>query len=80
VSYSFLYFLFTRIMNFTILRFDTIESTNTEALNQAERGADEGLCVVAQRQTAGRGRHGAFGFRRKTPGFISAWFCARVLR
>lgn len=45
-------------MNFTILRFDVIESTNTEALNQAARGADEGLCVVARRQTAGRGRHG----------------------
>lgn len=45
-------------MNFTILRFDTIESTNTEAINQAKRGADEGLCVVANRQTAGRGRFG----------------------
>ncbi|HMS42917.1 MAG TPA: biotin--[acetyl-CoA-carboxylase] ligase [Pyrinomonadaceae bacterium] len=45
-------------MNFTILRFDTIESTNTEALNQAKRGADEGLCVIAKQQTAGRGRHG----------------------
>jgi len=45
-------------MNFTILRFETIDSTNTEALNQARRGADEGLCVVARRQTAGRGRHG----------------------
>jgi BirA family transcriptional regulator, biotin operon repressor / biotin---[acetyl-CoA-carboxylase] ligase len=45
-------------MNFTILRFDEIGSTNTEALNQARRGADEGLCIVARRQTAGRGRHG----------------------
>ncbi len=45
-------------MNFTILRFNTIESTNTEALNQAARGADEGLCIVARQQTAGRGRHG----------------------
>lgn len=45
-------------MNFTILRFDTIGSTNTEALNQARRGADEGLCIVASEQTAGRGRHG----------------------
>ena len=45
-------------MNFTILRFAAIESTNTEALNQAKRGADEGLCVVARQQTAGRGRHG----------------------
>jgi BirA family biotin operon repressor/biotin-[acetyl-CoA-carboxylase] ligase len=45
-------------MNFTILRFDTIGSTNTEALNQAKQGAEEGLCIVAGEQTAGRGRHG----------------------
>lgn len=45
-------------MNFTILRFDTIESTNTEALNQAKKGAAEGLCIVADQQTSGRGRHG----------------------
>ena len=45
-------------MNFTILRFDTIDSTNTEAANQARRGADEGLCVIARQQTAGRGRQG----------------------
>jgi BirA family biotin operon repressor/biotin-[acetyl-CoA-carboxylase] ligase len=45
-------------MNFTILRFDSINSTNTEAINQAKRGADEGLCVVAKQQTAGRGRQG----------------------
>ncbi len=46
------------LMNFTILRFDSINSTNTEALNQAKQGADEGLCIVAKGQTAGRGRHG----------------------
>lgn len=45
-------------MDYTILRFDSLDSTNTEALNQARRGADEGLCVVALEQTAGRGRHG----------------------
>jgi BirA family biotin operon repressor/biotin-[acetyl-CoA-carboxylase] ligase len=45
-------------MNFTILRFDELESTNTEALNQAKRGADEGLCIIARRQNAGRGRQG----------------------
>jgi len=45
-------------MNFTILRFDTLASTNTEAAEQARRGADEGLCVIARQQTAGRGRHG----------------------
>lgn len=45
-------------MNFTILRFDTIGSTNDEAMRQAKLGADEGLCVIARHQTAGRGRHG----------------------
>ena len=45
-------------MNITILRFDTIDSTNTEAARQARQGADEGLCVIAGQQTAGRGRHG----------------------
>lgn len=45
-------------MQFNILRFDSIGSTNTEAVNQIKLGADEGLCVVARQQTAGRGRHG----------------------
>ena len=45
-------------MNFTILRFDTLDSTNSEALRQARLGADEGLCIIARQQTAGRGRHG----------------------
>lgn len=55
-------------MNFTILRFDEIESTNTEALNQAKRGAAEGLCVVARRQTAGRGRMGRVWVSEKDAG------------
>ena len=45
-------------MNINVLAFDTIDSTNTEALRQARMGAEEGLCVVARQQTAGRGRHG----------------------
>ncbi|MFN2414389.1 MAG: biotin--[acetyl-CoA-carboxylase] ligase [Pyrinomonadaceae bacterium] len=40
----------------TILRFESLPSTNTEAARQAARGAHEGLCVVAREQTAGRGR------------------------
>lgn len=43
-------------MKFTILRFDTLASTNTEAMERAQSGADEGLCIVARQQTAGRGR------------------------
>lgn len=45
-------------MNVNILRFDTIGSTNDEALRQAKAGAGEGLCIVARQQTAGRGRNG----------------------
>src|SRR5688572_8392446 len=45
-------------MNFTILTFDILDSTNTEALKQAKLGAEEGLCIVARQQTAGRGRYG----------------------
>lgn len=45
-------------MNFTVSRFDTLGSTNTEALREARLGAEEGLCIVAEEQTAGRGRHG----------------------
>ncbi len=42
----------------TILRFDSLSSTNTEAARQATVGAPEGLCVVAREQTGGRGRQG----------------------
>lgn len=55
-------------MNFTILRFDSLDSTNTEALEQAKRGADEGVCIVAARQTAGRGRHGRVWVSEKDSG------------
>jgi BirA family transcriptional regulator, biotin operon repressor / biotin---[acetyl-CoA-carboxylase] ligase len=40
----------------TLLRFDSIDSTNLEAMRQAKSGAPEGLCIVAREQTAGRGR------------------------
>lgn len=40
----------------TILRFDSIDSTNLEAMRQAKDGAPEGLCIVARQQTRGRGR------------------------
>jgi len=40
----------------TIQRFDSIDSTNLEAMRQARAGAPEGLCIVAREQTRGRGR------------------------
>ncbi len=39
-----------------ILRYDSLPSTNDEVARQAALGADEGLCVIAAEQTAGRGR------------------------
>jgi BirA family transcriptional regulator, biotin operon repressor / biotin---[acetyl-CoA-carboxylase] ligase len=44
------------VFNTIVLRHDSLPSTNTEAARQAGAGADEGLCVVAREQTAGRGR------------------------
>jgi BirA family transcriptional regulator, biotin operon repressor / biotin---[acetyl-CoA-carboxylase] ligase len=55
-------------MNFTILTYDTIDSTNTEAIKQARNGAGEGVCVVAREQTAGRGRHGRTWISEKDAG------------
>lgn len=39
-----------------ILRFESLPSTNTELARQASEGAGEGLSIVAEEQTAGRGR------------------------
>ena len=45
-------------MTFTpnILRFDSVDSTNLEAVRQAKAGAAEGLSIIAREQTRGRGR------------------------
>ena len=55
-------------MNFTIFRFESLGSTNAEAVKQAKRGADEGLCIVAEQQTQGRGRHGRHWISEKGAG------------
>src|SRR6187401_2932708 len=65
-----------RSMNFEIINFDTLESTNTEALNQARNGAAEGLCITAREQTAGRGRYGRSWVSGKDAGL----FLSVVLR
>jgi len=55
-------------MNITVLTYDSLDSTNTEALKQARQGADEGLCIVARQQIAGRGRHGRTWVSQKDAG------------
>jgi len=39
-----------------VLRYESLPSTNTEVARLATGGADEGIAVVADEQTAGRGR------------------------
>src|SRR5215203_3987466 len=39
-----------------VLRFESLPSTNTELARRASEGAEEGLSIVADEQTAGRGR------------------------
>ncbi len=46
----------TRIIGKDIIYHDTVGSTNTIAYNLAKSGAKEGVVVVAERQTKGRGR------------------------
>ena len=50
--------LFTRLVGKRLLFFHEISSTMDEASRQARAGADEGLVVVADVQSAGRGRLG----------------------
>jgi BirA family transcriptional regulator, biotin operon repressor / biotin---[acetyl-CoA-carboxylase] ligase len=60
----------------TILRFDSLGSTNTEAARQARLGAPEGLCIVAREQTAGRGRQERVWI--SPPG--AGLYCSTILR
>ena len=45
-----------------VMVFDEIDSTNREAMRQAESGAEEGLVIIADHQTEGRGRLGRSWF------------------
>src|SRR5882672_1767601 len=59
-----------------ILRFDSIDSTNLEAMRQARVGAAEGLCIVSREQTRGRGRLDRSWQSPKDAGL----YCSLVLR
>ena len=60
----------------SILRFDSIDSTNLEAMRQAKAGAPEGLCIVAREQTNGRGRLDRVWQSPKDAGL----YCSMILR
>ncbi len=46
------------MLDFNIQHFESLDSTNKEALRQAQQGAKEGLTIVAEQQTCGKGRLG----------------------
>ena len=50
-----------------IRRFDSVDSTNRYLLDEARRGAPDGVVAVADHQSAGRGGWIAGGRRRPVP-------------
>jgi len=54
--------LTTDVVGHHVYVFGTVTSTNRVLANLAEQGADEGTVVLAEAQTAGRGRHGSDWF------------------
>ena len=58
-----------------ILRFDAVESTNETAKELLGGEAEEGTVILAERQVAGRGRHGRAWF--SPPGGL---YCSVVLK
>lgn len=56
--------------------FDSIDSTNAEALRSIERGVEAPFMVLAERQIAGRGRRG----RKWVSPFADNLYCSVVLR
>ena len=63
------------ILGHKVLRFEAVESTNDTAKELLGGDADEGTVVVAERQVAGRGRHGKAWF--SPPGGL---YCSVVLK
>ena len=70
------HFLSTKILGRKIHSYQSIGSTNSTAWDLAEQGAPEGTLVVADRQTAGRGR---LGRSWHSPPRVGLWF-SLVLR
>jgi len=64
-----------QLVGHEILRFDAVESTNETAKELLGDRASEGTVIVAERQVAGRGRHGRAWF--SPPGGL---YCSIVLK
>jgi len=68
--------LATKVLGHRIDLFDELSSTNVEATSLGHSGAEHGTVVIAERQTAGRGRLARVWF---SPGGVNI-YCSLVLR
>ena len=53
-----------------IIIMDSVDSTNSEVKRRAEEGAQQGLLVISEEQTAGRGRRGRYWESQKGQGIF----------
>jgi BirA family transcriptional regulator, biotin operon repressor / biotin---[acetyl-CoA-carboxylase] ligase len=68
-------YLDTQVVGQHIYIFDSVDSTNDALARLADRGATEGTVVMAEAQTAGRGRHGSAWFSPATESlYVSVLF------
>ena len=71
--------LTTDVVGHHVYVFDTVTSTNRVLADLAEQGAAEGTVVLAEAQTAGRGRHGSDWFSPEAANlYVSILFRPRI--
>ena len=71
--------LMTDVVGHHIYLFRTVDSTNRVLARLAARGASEGTVVMAEEQTAGRGRHGSAWFSPAVANlYVSVLFHPRI--
>lgn len=63
-------YLHTEWAGKNMMVFESIDSSNNEAKRQAESGAEHGLLVIGEQQTAGRGRRGRAWESKKGEGIF----------
>src|SRR5262249_4706699 len=71
--------LTTDIVGHHVYLFRTVDSTNRALARLADRGASEGTVLLAEEQTAGRGRHGSAWFSPEAANlYVSVLFHPRI--
>jgi BirA family transcriptional regulator, biotin operon repressor / biotin---[acetyl-CoA-carboxylase] ligase len=71
--------LTTEVVGHHVYLFGTVDSTNRALARLADRGATEGTVVLAEAQTAGRGRHGSAWFSPEAVNlYVSVLFHPRI--